>query len=498
MWRRAALGMAATLAAAAAALPGVSAAPQGTGAGPPPLLEFGDSGAAVTTLQQDLLTLGYRPAGAADGTFGGQSWVELVFFQRDQGMLPTGNADPATWAALQRALAAGGTPVASGATGTAVSGLQARLLSLGYAAGPVNGVFGPETLAALTAFQFGQLLPPTGFLDPATSAALAAAAPAPAPTPSASATAGGGPAVLAYWAVWGTDTAPMASLQQHGSAITWLSPYWYTLEGDGTLRSRETDHAAVLAAAAAAHDRVLALINDGSGVQGLLATGSGRGAAVAGVSGMLAANPGIAGVMVDFESLPASSGSDLTAFVAALRAALPAADTVGVAVGAEVSANEPGEGFYQYAALGAAADLVQVMTYDDHDNTTGPGPVAPTAWVSRVAQFAASVIPPDKILLGVPAYGYDWSSAGGATSVTVEQALALAQRYGVTPHLDAASGEDTFTYTDGSGAMHTVWFEAAAGVAAKRALAVRLGLRGLAVWTIGGESPDFWPALTGH
>lgn len=479
-----------------------------------PLLGLGTQGPTVATLQRDLTELGYRGGGAPSGRFGGQTWVGLVFFQRDRHLPPTGQTDPATWAALDAALAnrpAGG-PLAIGRSGTAVTALQRRLLALGYTPGPLDGRFGPQTEAALRRFQYAHTLPPTGFVDPATAGALAAAptpafaptpsvppattaAPAAQPAPTAPAATAHGPSLLGYWAAWGSGVNSMASLRRHGPALTWLSPYWYTLEATGRLRSRETDHAAVLAAAAAAHDRVLALVNDGAGLSGLLRTAAGRQQGVAALRALLAATPGLAGIMVDFESLPSSSGSDLTAFVAALRAALPATDTVGVAVGPKVSAHEPGEGLFQYARLGAVADLVQVMTYDEHDNTSAPGPVSATPWAARVAAYAASVIPPSKILLGVPAYGYDWSAPGHGTTVTLGQALALAARHGVTPQFDPVSGEDHFTYTSASGTLHTVWFESAAGAAAKRAIALRLGLRGLAVWTLGGESPGFWTAL---
>ncbi len=475
--------------------------PPASAAVAPPPIAFGDSGATVALLQQDLRTLGYARPGDPRGIYGGQTWVNVVFFQRDQGLRPTGNANAATWSALERALATRSAgqqaPLAAGATGAAVGALQTQLAALGYSPGPVDGIFGPATLRALIAFQISRLLPPTGFVDPATSTALTAAdRTLPARSVSVSSGPPAGTDILGYWAVWGNDQAAMTSLARHGTDLAWLCPFWYTLLGDGTLRSRENDHAAVIAAAAASHDPVLAMINDGSGVQTLLSDAAGRRLATGAVAAMLAANPGLTGVMIDFESLPPSSGSDLTAFVAELRATLPAADLVGVAVGPKVSANETGEGLYQYAALGAVADLVQVMTYDDHNPATAPGPVAPIGWATRVADFAASVIPPNKILLGVPAYGYDWSATGAASSISVAQAFALAQSHGITPVLNATSAADTFTYTDRSGTGHTVWFESPAAVAAMRSLAIRLGLRGLAVWTLGGDSPAFWSALT--
>jgi len=72
----------------------------------------------------------------------------------------------------------------SGATGERVRTLQAALSQLGYAVGPVDGVFGPATRRAVLAFQDEHELPVTGAVDPATQAALdAALAPVPEPSP---------------------------------------------------------------------------------------------------------------------------------------------------------------------------------------------------------------------------------------------------------------------------------------------------------------------------
>jgi N-acetylmuramoyl-L-alanine amidase len=46
-----------------------------------------------------------------------------------------------------------------------VSGAQGRLANLGYQPGPADGLLGPRTAAALSAFQREHGLPPTGALD---------------------------------------------------------------------------------------------------------------------------------------------------------------------------------------------------------------------------------------------------------------------------------------------------------------------------------------------
>jgi len=62
---------------------------------------------------------------------------------------------------------------------------------------------------------------------------------------------------------------------------------------------------------------------------------------------------------------------------------------------------------FDYAAIGKYADWVQIMTYDEHWSGGTPGPIASLPWVENVIKYAITVIPKEKILLGVAAYGYD-------------------------------------------------------------------------------------------
>ena len=50
------------------------------------------------------------------------------------------------------------------------------------------------------------------------------------------------------------------------------------------------------------------------------------------------------------------------------------------------------------------------MTYDQNGSWwTTPGPVAGKEWMRRALQYAVSAVPSTKILMGLPAYGYDWN-----------------------------------------------------------------------------------------
>uniref|UniRef100_A0AAU6R5X9 Minor tail protein n=1 Tax=Micrococcus phage Olihed TaxID=3092209 RepID=A0AAU6R5X9_9CAUD len=94
-------------------------------------------------------------------------------------------------------------------------------------------------------------------------------------------------------------------------------------------------------------------------------------------------------------------GDHARSFGMEVCAALPAATTNNYSVG--------GENWLDYAAFGEYFDHVAIMTYDFAWSGSAPGPIAPRFWLQGVMDWAVSQIPRNKILMGVPAYGQNWS-----------------------------------------------------------------------------------------
>lgn len=67
-------------------------------------IERGDKGARVTKLQQQLITLGYLPAGEDDGKFGAKTQQAVRSFQKDQGIKVDGIAGTQTFVRLNEVL----------------------------------------------------------------------------------------------------------------------------------------------------------------------------------------------------------------------------------------------------------------------------------------------------------------------------------------------------------------------------------------------------------
>ena len=278
---------------------------------------------------------------------------------------------------------------------------------------------------------------------------------------------------------------------------TYLTPFTYgvTAEGqlldlpDAAVRTAARDHGAKPVLHLSAYtederfdtDRAVRLLNDGAARLRLIAD----------VERTLA-EKGFAGVDVDFEFLPPEAAQLYAAFIQALRTALsPKGYFVWAALAPKTSSGQKGllyEG-HDYASIGAAADAVLLMTYEWGYTYGPPMAVAPLPNVRAVLDYAVTAIPPAKIFLGVPNYGYDWplpyrQGVTKARSISNREAVALAVRYGAEIAYDETAAAPHFRYTDESGILHEVWFEDARSMDAKLRLIAAYGFRGAGFWNL--------------
>jgi spore germination protein len=221
------------------------------------------------------------------------------------------------------------------------------------------------------------------------------------------------------------------------------------------------------------------------------------------IQGMLdkVAQLGAAGVQIDFEEIPSGDRDAYTAFLRRLKEALrPAGVTLSVAVAAKTSDTTTGwGGATDYAAVGQIVDQVYLMTYDQHWRGGEPGPIASLPWTERVVRYAVGVIPAQKIVLGVPFYGYEWAVGPGADPKTNRAygAYRLQQRaaeHGAQVTWDPALGENTATYQTQEG-QRVAWWPDERSLQAKLQLAYQYNLRGIAIWRLGFEPEHWWEVI---
>ncbi|MBQ7339045.1 MAG: LysM peptidoglycan-binding domain-containing protein [Clostridia bacterium] len=216
---------------------------------------------------------------------------------------------------------------------------------------------------------------------------------------------------------------------------------------------------------------------------------------------------GYVGVDVDFEYVGRQGADAYVRFVRRLQEALsPLGYFVWVALAPKVRADQEGvlyEG-HPYRALGEAADAALLMTYE-WGYTYGPAmAVSPLNQVRRVLDYAVTEIPPAKLLLGVPNYGYDWTlpyvaGESRARSLGNVEAVILARDRGADIMYDEVAQAPNFNYflrgEDGVAREHEVWFEDARSMQAMLRLMPEYGLRGMAIWNIMRYFPQLYLVL---
>ncbi|HET9658144.1 MAG TPA: glycosyltransferase [Kineosporiaceae bacterium] len=188
------------------------------------------------------------------------------------------------------------------------------------------------------------------------------------------------------------------------------------------------------------------------------------------------------GVDIDLESLPADTASALVDLVTGVKAALGEREVVV----STPAGSTPGDlAGYDLGRLGAAADRIDWMAYDENTASGDAGPVAGLDWVRGGLALALRQVPAGKLLLGVAGYGYVWPAHDRPHELDWTTLQALEHTPGAQVVQDQTQGELTVHLPDGG----TAWFEDAAAVARRAQLVGQDHLAGVALWRVGSEDP---------
>ncbi len=206
---------------------------------------------------------------------------------------------------------------------------------------------------------------------------------------------------------------------------------------------------------------------------------------------------GYQGINLDFEALSEADYAKFGDFLKVLGNTLHPAG-LGVSMDLEVNRLKS-KATKSYVAPN---DFVILMAYDEHDETSAPGPIASVSWAEKALVDAIKVIPADKLVLGIGGYGYDWTiGKKEAESISYEQALLLARDYGPRGNpepmvrFDGDSLNPRIDFTDEHGAQHKVWFLDGVTAFNQWSLARQADVRGAALWVLGCEDPTVWSLL---
>lgn len=158
--------------------------------------------------------------------------------------------------------------------------------------------------------------------------------------------------------------------------------------------------------------------------------------------------------------------------------------------------------------IGKIADYVMLMMYDFHyTGSSVTGPIAPLSGAGTVAEYdiesavqkALAGIPPDKIILGAPLYGYEWETLGDnprsailpgsgilASNKRIEDLFT--QCASCSAKIDEVAKESYLIYKDqGTGTYHQIFFPTAKAMQVKIDFVTKQGLAGIGLWALGYE-----------
>ncbi|HPM78725.1 MAG TPA: glycosyl hydrolase family 18 protein [bacterium] len=270
---------------------------------------------------------------------------------------------------------------------------------------------------------------------------------------------------------------------------------------------------------AAAHDEgcrvTLCLIDFSPSEQSDLLNSASRRAALIDNLVEAVVDAGADGVNFDFEALPVEVKGQFVALVQDAAEALAEeidAPAISVATPAIDWA-----GAYDFDQLAAAGRLF-VMTYDYHWSSGDPGPVAPLYGSDRWGDYAydwtiddyRTYLAPygvDRVVLGLPLYGYDWPSldasvpgeaTGTADAWTMAGAWEFAAQQG-GGDWDDASSTPYLIYQDGA-QTRQLWYEDLDSLALKIEFAIDEEVGGIGFWALTYEqgNEDFWQLIANY
>ncbi|OGG56012.1 hypothetical protein A3D71_02285 [Candidatus Kaiserbacteria bacterium RIFCSPHIGHO2_02_FULL_55_20] len=364
---------------------------------------------------------------------------------------------------------------------------------------------------------------------------------------------------IPYWrsATGIVDTLP------HLDVITEVNPFVYTIRADGTLRDNGGLDAepwlSFIAAAKQKKVRVIPTVMSGSGgaLHAILSNTKARIALEDRIVKLVKDN-NFDGIDIDFEGKYAKDKDYFSTFLRGLVLRLPKSSMLMCTIESRTPladryyGTKPPKDAGLYAndlkQINKYCDRVRIMAYDQQgidqklaataaSSSQLYAPVADPAWVEKTIRLAMKDISKNKILIGVPTYGYEYSVTAYAGKEYIYKLLwpfnpgyasTTAAQYGITPQRNSA-GEMYFTYTADAPTSTTpvslgptsaalamlaatayadtynshldfrlVDWPDAQSLQQKIDLAKKLGVRGISIFKLdGGQDPAIWGVLQG-
>jgi spore germination protein len=152
--------------------------------------------------------------------------------------------------------------------------------------------------------------------------------------------------------------------------------------------------------------------------------------------------------------------------------------------------------FYQ---IGQIADRVILISYQWTNASISLVEQTTVKFLEKYVQYAVTLIPSNKILIGITRVSYDWEApytenTSNANLLTNTSALDLAYELGVNILFDEETQTPYFYYTTDE-TEHFVWFKDAYTINSILNLLNKYNLKGISVWSIMDYGPATWTVI---
>ncbi|KNY28126.1 polysaccharide deacetylase family protein [Pseudobacteroides cellulosolvens] len=194
------------------------------------------------------------------------------------------------------------------------------------------------------------------------------------------------------------------------------------------------------------------------------------------------------GLNLDFESIDPKLKKNYTEFIGKFKKAL---EKQGLKLIVDVQINNKA---FDYVALSKLADKIILMLYDEHTNSTRPGPVSSGDWFKR--NLFKYKIDKSKIIAGMGMYGYDWQkgSTEPGVSLTFNQIMQIANDNKASFSWDSRNKAPVLEYKI-KGKEHIVYFNDASVFYNHFRVAAENGIYSIGLWRLGSEDASIWDYL---
>lgn len=197
------------------------------------------------------------------------------------------------------------------------------------------------------------------------------------------------------------------------------------------------------------------------------------------------------GINIDFESIPLKNREHFTAFVKKICAIFHQKD---LSVSIDVVSGDP---VYNLKELSKVADSIILMSYDEYWEDSEAGPIASIGWLANALNTQINEIPPNKLVIGLANYGYDWPRNKKAAEKSFQDLMLTSELANSDILFDNNILNPHYKYLENGTVPHDVWFLDAVTLFNQLAITQSLNPYGYSLWRLGSEDPSIWKLL-GH